>query len=231
MVFGSPETPDSPISVCVAGRNRLLCEALVRLLKNRAGFSVQSLSRGSADDLQSHEQTHFNVLLTDSLTWFSELGAANEGDARNPFEHILFFGMEPDPEQFIEAIRSGASGYLLNDASSDDLVRAVRMVARGEAVCPPQLCKFLFQRVREISDLVPVRRKSRDRRAWNLTMRQRQLMDLVSKGLSNKEIAVQRNLSQFTVKNHIRRVLRHVEAQSRHEAVDVIRAGGVLPLA
>jgi len=57
------------------------------------------------------------------------------------------------------------------------------------------------------------------------------LMDLVSRGLSNKEIANRLNLSQCTVKNHIRRVMRNVDAESRHQAVDLMRASGVLPLA
>ncbi len=62
----------------------------------------------------------------------------------------------------------------------------------------------------------------------SLTHRQLQLMNLVAQGLSNKEIAASLNLSEFTVKNHIRRVMRQMEAESRHEAVDLIRATGHL---
>ena len=66
---------------------------------------------------------------------------------------------------------------------------------------------------------------------YGLTYRQRQLVVLVAKGLTNKEIAASLNLSEFTVKNHIRRILRQVDAQTRYEAVDVIRASGYLPSA
>jgi DNA-binding NarL/FixJ family response regulator len=58
---------------------------------------------------------------------------------------------------------------------------------------------------------------------FELTQRQRQLMSLVAMGLSNKEIAANLNLSEFTVKNHIYRVMKQVDAQSRHEAVTLIR--------
>ncbi|MGB2626123.1 MAG: LuxR C-terminal-related transcriptional regulator, partial [Candidatus Acidiferrum sp.] len=59
-----------------------------------------------------------------------------------------------------------------------------------------------------------------------LTHRQLQLMNLVAQGLTNKEIAAHVNLSEFTVKNHIQRVMRHMDAENRHEAVDLIRATG-----
>ena len=63
-----------------------------------------------------------------------------------------------------------------------------------------------------------------------LTYRQRQLVSLVARGLTNKEIAANLNLSEFTVKNHLHRIMKRVQAESRHEAVDVVRAGGVLPV-
>jgi DNA-binding NarL/FixJ family response regulator len=67
----------------------------------------------------------------------------------------------------------------------------------------------------------------RGRPANDLTCRQRQLMALVAKGMTNKEIASSLQLSEFTVKNHIRRVMSHLQADSRHAAVDVIRTGGL----
>jgi two-component system, NarL family, nitrate/nitrite response regulator NarL len=62
---------------------------------------------------------------------------------------------------------------------------------------------------------------------FELTQRQRQLMSLVAMGMSNKEIAVNLNLSEFTVKNHIYRVMKQVDAQNRHEACHLIRGGGL----
>ncbi len=62
-----------------------------------------------------------------------------------------------------------------------------------------------------------------------LTRRQLELIRLVERGLSNKEIAANLNLSEFTVKNHLRRIMKEVDADDRHEAVDAIRASGLLP--
>ena len=121
------------------------------------------------------------------------------------------------------AVRSGVMGYLLKDASAAELVAAVRAVHRGEAVCPPQLCSRLFRFVAHIIEEMPVKRSAP---RPDLTIRQQQLMVLVAKGLTNKEIASHLNLSEFTVRNHIHRILKQVDAGSRSEAVETIRAYG-----
>jgi len=99
----------------------------------------------------------------------------------------------------------------------------VRAVSRGEAVCPQQLCQTLFRLVaqapKEIAAQSPASKP-------DLTLRQQQLVSLVAKGLTNKEIAARLNLSEYTVRNHIHRILKQVDAESRSEAVDVIRASG-----
>jgi two-component system NarL family response regulator len=131
--------------------------------------------------------------------------------------------MDSDEEQFLAAVRSGVTGYLLQDASASDVVSAVRAVSRGEVVCPPQLCSTLFRFVARIAREMPV--QSATPRP-DLTLRQQQLVALVAKGLTNKEIASHLSLSEFTVRNHIHRILKQVDAGSRSEAVETIRAYG-----
>jgi len=132
--------------------------------------------------------------------------------------------MEENPESFLRAVERGACGYLLSDASSSEVVAAIRAVASGEAVCPPKLCKRLFEHLsRNASPLAEVERGPAQAA---LTCRQHQLMQLVAKGMTNKEIATNLKVSQFTVKNHLSRIMAQLRAESRHQAVDVIRAGG-----
>ena len=219
------------ITVRISGRNRLLCEALVRLLRKRTGFFVQATHPGVSAGREVDVTEPCDVLLADSLDACRTAGLEAGATEEKPSGHLLLFGMDDSPEEFLDAVRVGAAGYLLNDASSEDIVQAIKMVARGEAVCPPKLCMFLFQHVALGCGYRSQGNEDQGGRTHSLTMRQRQLMDLVSKGLSNKEIAARLNLSQFTVKNHIRRVLQHVDVESRHEAVDVMRARGILPLA
>ncbi|HET8922770.1 MAG TPA: response regulator transcription factor, partial [Candidatus Acidoferrum sp.] len=141
------------------------------------------------------------------------------------------FGMDEDPQTFLKAVRFGVSGYVVKDASAAEIIAAVRAVAQGEAVCPPKLCMTLFQHVAREFRKQPGITDREARIKFGLTHRQNQLVALVATGLTNKEIAATLNLSEFTVKNHLRRIMKQVDADSRYEAVDMIRASGFLPSA
>jgi DNA-binding NarL/FixJ family response regulator len=117
---------------------------------------------------------------------------------------------------------------VLKDASATELISAIRGVAQGEAACPPKLCMALFQSMARAHREKPAEVRSPPRARFGLTYRQLQLVALVARGLTNKEIAASLNLSEFTVKNHLRRIMKQVDADDRHHAVDVIRAGGLL---
>ena len=215
--------PCSSIRVFLMIENRLLCEALIRLLRKRSDLVVVG-DDGPGDTTASQvHETQFDVLLIDSFqTTWPAAKIARENGGHAAYKAILI-GMEPDEELFMAAVRSGVMGYLLKDASASELVAAVRAVHRGEAVCPPQLCSTLFRFVAHVIEESPVKRSAPKP---DLTMRQQQLMALVAKGLTNKEIASRLNLSEFTVRNHIHRVLKQLDAGSRSEAVEAIRAYG-----
>jgi DNA-binding NarL/FixJ family response regulator len=201
------------------------------LFQKQANISVvgQNQSRGTtADEVAAAES---DVLLLDSLDTASNLHLFGDLAERQSEIKIILFGMEEDPECFLKAVRLGVSAYLFKDASSAEIISAVRGVVQGEAICPPRLCMALFQQVAQ-----EFRQRSgmADNEAClklGLTFRQRQLVSLVAKGMSNKEIASNLNLSEYTVKNHMYRIMKQLEADSRQEAVDLIRAGGYLAIA
>jgi len=219
----SEPVPCSSIRVFLMMENRLLREALIRLLRKRSDLVIVGQD-GPADATACHVlDTQFDVLLIDSFqTTWPAAKIARETGGQAAYKAVLI-GMEPDEEFFMAAVRSGVMGYLLKDASASELVAAVRAVYRGEAVCPPQLCSRLFRFVAHIIEETPVKRSAP---RPDLTIRQQQLMVLVAKGLTNKEIASHLNLSEFTVRNHIHNILKQVDATSRSEAVETIRAHG-----
>jgi two-component system, NarL family, nitrate/nitrite response regulator NarL len=219
----SETVPVSSIRVFLLIENRLLREALFRLFRKRSDILVVGQDAQAAASVRQILDTRCDVLVVDSceVNWFAA-NVAIESDGQAAFKAILI-GMESDEEQFMTAVRSGVMGYLLKDASASEVVAAVRAVFRGEAVCPPQLCSTLFRFVAHLVEEMPVAR-SASRPA--LTLRQQQLVGLVAKGLTNKEIASHLNLSEFTVRNHIHRILKQVDAGSRSEAVETIRAYG-----
>jgi DNA-binding NarL/FixJ family response regulator len=223
------EKARSAILVHLFVQNRLLREALVRLFQKRAGIAVAGKSHQSELDLDFLTATPCDVLLLDSLTPVCTGDGLQELFRRLPELKIVLFGMDEDRDNFLEAVKLGISGYLLNDASSEDIISAVRGVVQGEAVCPAKLCMALFQHVaRGLSQKAIMADQEACLKA-GLTFRQRQLMSLVAKGMTNKEIAASLSLSEFTVKNHIHRIMKQVEAETRYEAVDLMRAGGFLP--
>jgi DNA-binding NarL/FixJ family response regulator len=136
---------------------------------------------------------------------------------------LLLIGMSDDSEQFLAAVRGGVTAYLLKEASFREVIEAVRSAARGEAVCPPELCGVLFHQVAQMArsrSVPPLTERPK------LTLRQQRLVGLVAKGLTNKEIASSLNLSEYTVKNHLSRIMRQVDAESRGQAVQVIQLHG-----
>lgn len=220
-------TNETLVGVYLLAENRLVREAFVRVLRNRTGLEVVGESQDCATAMKELATKPCDVLLLNSLAKLRTIAESVNVTWPLGGPKPLLFGMEENVESFLHAVRLGACGYLLNDASSSEVLSAIRAVASGEAVCPPRLCKSLFEHVS--SDPCSLEGRAQHGRAQaSLTCRQRQLMQLVAKGMTNKEIATSLKVSQFTVKNHLSRIMAQLQAESRHEAVDVIRARGQL---
>jgi len=215
--------PGSSIRVFLLVENRLLREALVRLFRKRADLLVVGQSSLTDEALHPILGSESDVLVGDSFLPGGALSILSANAGMPPACKILLVGMGSDEEQFLAAVRSGIAGFLLQEASASDVVNAVRAVFRGESVCPPQMCSALFRFVARTARNLPLRNSDSKP---DLTLRQQQLVTLVAKGLTNKEIASHLNLSEFTVRNHIHRILKQVDAGSRSEAVETIRAYG-----
>ncbi len=137
---------------------------------------------------------------------------------------MVMIGMDADREVFLRAVRDGIVGFVLKDASAMEVATAVRSVANNEAVCPPGLCLALFESVASRNNAASFV----IRHNLGLTRREQQLVQMISHGLTNKEIASQLNLSEQTVKNHIHRMLRKLGATDRLGAVEICRMPGAV---
>jgi two-component system response regulator DegU len=225
------ESRSSGINVFLIAENRLLRETLGRVLQKRAGIGVVGISRATASIREEIVASHSEIVLTDCLTSGRDAGVVSELFEHIPQIKVILFGMDEDPDIFLRCACLGVSGYMLKDASTAEIISAVRGVAQGEAACPPRLCKTLIEHVSREYRQRPKVSDRRDNARCMLTYRQLELLGLVAQGLSNKEIAANLHLSEFTVKNHVHRIMKQVDADDRFEAVDVIRAGGFLPSA
>ena len=222
----SEKQTSSATSVFVVAENRLLRESLVRLFRKRGDLSIVGEVSYSDCTLERVASSNADLLLLDCISPNYKLGdLICDLHESVPQIRVVLFGMDEDADVFLQAVRLGVHGYVLKSASASELVDAVRGVAQGEAVCPAKFCKILFQALASDANQQAAIAEQRAGMQFELTQRQRQLMSLVAMGLSNKEIAANLNLSEFTVKNHIYRVMKQVDAQNRHEACHLIRAG------
>jgi DNA-binding NarL/FixJ family response regulator len=123
-------------------------------------------------------------------------------------------------EYVYEAMKGGASGFLLKDVDPTDLVHAVRVVARGDALLAPSVTRRLVERY--------VRRPTRPPELEELTAREHEVLLLLGRGRSNTEIASELFLSEATVKTHVTRILRKLGLRDRAQAVVLAYEAGLL---
>ena len=204
--------------------NRLVRESIARILTKKTDFEViASQSTGTG----SREETVFSradVIVLDSMEFLlrNPSPASKNEDHDGPRKYVLV-GMEDDRDRFLTAVRHGALGYVLHEASAVDVVSTIQMVAEGQAVCPRAYTRVLFDFVAsQVGEPAQGKRYAK----LGLTFRERQLIPMIGRGLSNKEIANQLNLSEQTVKNHVHRILRKVGVSSRVNILEASRLQG-----
>jgi DNA-binding NarL/FixJ family response regulator len=213
------------IRVFVAAENRLLRDALARVLNKGGCIEVTATDAASPLHTEVLLQANPDVLLLTSRGSLEEdLAAIREVRLAAPSVRILLIGMAKDEREFLQCVRSGISGYLLRDASSGDVLQGVQAVHAGEAVCPGALCSALFRYFEADASGVPCA----SGRRLGLSRRELQLIPLIAQGLTNKEIAHHFSLSEQTVKNHLYRMKAKIGAEDRLDMVQLYRTQGFL---
>jgi two-component system NarL family response regulator len=143
-----------------------------------------------------------------------------------PEAKVIVMGLLPLQEDVAAFVRAGASGFIMKDASFDDFLTTIRAVADGADVLPPQLTGSLFGQIARHAlrgGIAPVLEGVR------LTERERQVIDLISEGLSNKEIAARLHVAIHTVKSHVHNVLEKLALHTRLEVAAFTRSGAGQP--
>ncbi len=219
----------SSVSAYLVAENRLLRETLVRVLQKRTGLTIVGESRSFEAASEQIVASQCDVLLLDSPATTQATALIERLCEEAPEIKTVMFGMDENTDAFLKAVQLGVRGYLLKDASSAEIIAAVRGVVDGEAVCSPKLCLALFNCVKQECQHKPGITDQYAFAKFGLTYRQRQLITLVARGLTTKEIAANLNLSLFTVKNHMYRIMKQMDVRSRYEAVDMVRAIAYIP--
>ncbi len=214
------------ISVFLLAENRLLREALAKILNKKTDIIVVGSAPLSSGVVLKITASSPQVLLFDPPhNTRGECSIIPPLRKALPTLKVVMIGMDPDKELFLRAVRDGIAGYVLKDATAPEVADAVRSVAENQAVCPAGLCQALFEYVARQPPAYP---NLLVKHHMGLTRREQQLVEMIGRGFTNKEIAVTLGLSEQTIKNHIHRMLRKLGASDRLAAAEMCRTDNSL---
>jgi two-component system response regulator DevR len=198
------------ITVVVIDDNRVLREALAAMLD--AVADMHAIPSADADfGFLAAAKPH--VLLLDvGLRDDDSLRIATVLTKEHPAAKIIVMDLFPVHEEIREFVNAGVAGFVLKDASFDEFVTTIRSVAGGRKVLPPQMAESLFSQIAKAADGPDDSRTLDDVR---MTRREREVIELIGEGLSNKEIAKRLNIASHTVKSHVRNVMEKLALHSR----------------
>lgn len=202
----------------VVHASRVVRDGTVAMLSQHPGLRVVR-AYGRAAEVLADPVAGDHVLLYDLATARQD-GPQQIMALHNalPQARILMFNVVDDDQAIIECVRVGASGCVLQDATMDDLLAAIRAVARGTPHSSPRVITSLFAYVAGL-------RAGEDRPPpSNLTPREEQILQFLAEGLSNKEIARQLHLQPQTVKNYVHLVLQKLDLRSRLDVIRLFRS-------
>ena len=209
--------PDQPIRVVIVDDHALFRRGLENVLAAEPDLAVVGEAEDGVDAVALVASLAPDVVLMDvRMPRASGIEATRQIRLSQPNTKIVMLTVSDDEEDLYESVKAGANGYLLKEVSIEEVADAVRSVARGHSLISPSMASKLLHEFNELSRRADERMKSASPR---LTGRELEVLKLVAKGLSNREISSELFISENTVKYHVRNILEKLHLHSRMEAV------------
>lgn len=209
------------ITVAIIDDNRMVREALMSMLNKLS--DVRAVASAVADPVFLAEANPQVLLLDLGLTDQESLRIAAAVKAERPDAKIIVMDLIPVHEEIMEFVNVGVSGFVLKDATFEELVGTIRSVAGGQKVLPPRLTNSLFS---QIAKEAAERAGEQVLEDVRMTPREREVIQLIGDGLSNKEIATRLNIAAHTVKSHVRNVMEKLQLHTRLQIAAYSRREG-----
>lgn len=206
--------------------NRLLRDGILSILKPQKDIVIIAASGDGKSTLVKIKQLKPNVILLDlGLRSQNSLHVVEIVKKDFPDAKIIVMDLAPVQADILQYVKAGANGFILKDASLNDFLITIRTVAEGSTVLPPLLVDSLFS---QIVDHAVREGKSKLKEAVRMTAREREVIVLLSEGLSNKEIAQKIHVSMYTVKSHIHNIMEKLALHTRLEIANYSYTGETL---
>jgi two-component system NarL family response regulator len=203
------------IRVLVADDHALLRKSVVQLLSEEEDIEVVGEAGDGEEAIAMAGDLVPDLILMDvRMPKVLGIEAARQIAAANPATKIVMLTVSDEEEDLFEAIKAGASGYLLKEVDPTEIPHAIRQIIAGHSLLSPAVASKL------VSEFAAISRKSDERASRpSLTDRELQVLRYASDGLTNRQIGRRLQISENTVKNHIRNILEKLHLHSRMEAV------------
>jgi two-component system NarL family response regulator len=206
---------DQPIRVLLADPHALFRRGVRLVLEDEADIEVVGESADGLDAVDQIVELVPDLVLMDvRMPGVSGIEATRRVRSLVPSVKVAILTVSESDEDLFAAVRAGATGYLLKEVSIEELAEAVRAVARGHSLISPSMASRLLGEFNALSRRVEEQRGTAPR----LSDRELEVLRLVARGLSNRDIAAELVIAENTVKNHVRNILEKLQLRSRMEA-------------
>lgn len=211
------------IKIVIADDHTIFRSGLRLLLDSESDFEVIGEANDGDSVIEMAHQLKPDIILMDiGMPGLNGIDATRQIVTKIPDILILILTMHRSDEYFFKALEAGASGYILKGAETNELIQAVRTVARGDVFLYPSVARRLVERYLE-------QPPSGDPRLSSMTPREREVLGLIAEGYSNKDIAERLVISPSTVHSHRTNLMEKLNLSKRHELVQYARAIGLIP--
>ncbi|WP_112237393.1 response regulator [Kribbella monticola] len=213
------------VRVLVVDDQEIVRAGFIALLDGQPDLEVVGQASNGAEAVELAEQLVPDVILMDvRMPVLDGLAATRQilaGVAPGETPRVIMLTTFDLDEYVYDALRAGASGFLLKHSSPDELTAAVRVVAAGDALLAPSITRRLVEDFAKVQPVLPAT-------AGGLTPRETDVLRLIARGQSNREIAATLVLAEQTVKTHVSRILTKLDLRDRAQAVVYAYEAGVV---
>jgi DNA-binding NarL/FixJ family response regulator len=214
----------TPLRVLLVDDHEVVRSGIAALLKATDDIVVAGEAGSVREAIEEAERTRPDVVVMDvRLADGSGIEATREIRARRPNTQVLMLTSFADDEALFSSIMAGASGYVLKQVRSGELVKAIRAVGQGKSLLDPDVTRSVLDRLRKGKHLL------KDEKLARLSPQEERILSLVADGKTNREVGEELHLAEKTVKNYVSSILSKLEVARRAEAAAYLARHTTVP--